>query len=107
MHYFLSAQRGEKQHIVVFKRVVLQDLKDLKVKKEEEPKYIKSVILKLNKRKDLVIRPADKDGGIVVLGKAQYNESIMKVGINCYMMKIHIIDYWATQCSSVGKHLNK
>lgn len=51
------------KHIEVFKKVVLQDLKDVKIKKKEKPNYIKSGIQKLTKRKDVVIRPAKGGGG--------------------------------------------
>lgn len=37
---------------------------------------MKSGIRKLTKRKDIVIRPADKGGGIVILSKNQYNNSM-------------------------------
>lgn len=44
---------------------------------EEEPDYIGG-IWKLTKGKDLVVRPADK-GGIVILSKEQYNEGMTKL----------------------------
>lgn len=61
------------------KKVVLEDLKDLKIKKKEEPDFVKSGIRKLTKRKDDVIWPTDKGGGIVILSKEQYNESMLKM----------------------------
>lgn len=64
------------KHIEVFKRVVLEELKELKIRKKEDLKNIKSGIRKLTKRKDLVIRPADKGRGIVVLSKEQYSTSM-------------------------------
>lgn len=67
------------KHVDVFKKAVFQELKDLKIKKSVGPKYIKCGINKLIKRKDIVIRPADKGGGIVVLSKVQYKETMNKL----------------------------
>lgn len=57
------------KYVDVFEQVVLEDLKTLKIKKREEPNFVKSGIRKLTKRKDIVIRSADEGGGIVILSK--------------------------------------
>lgn len=69
----------DNKHIDVFKKIVLDEVKDLKIKKREDPKFIKNGIRKLIKRRDIVIRPADKGGGIVILSKEQYHKSMTQM----------------------------
>ena len=59
----------ENKFLDVFKNMVVNDLEALKVKNVLDPQYIKRGIESLAKRKDIVIRPADKGGGLVVLSK--------------------------------------
>lgn len=66
-------------HIEVFKNLVTEEIKHLTVKKREEPRIIKTGIQKLIKRKDLVIRPSDKGGGIVIQTTEQYHKGMMKL----------------------------
>ena len=68
-----NPQVSNGQHIEVFKKLVLQDLEALKLKKASDPPHIKRGIQSLKKRKDIVIRPADKGGGVVVQSKEQYH----------------------------------
>ncbi|XP_040178228.1 uncharacterized protein LOC120910536 [Rana temporaria] len=55
---------------------MLQDLDTLEVKKASNPIHIKNGIQSLTKRSDIVIRPADKGGGVVVQSKTQYQMEI-------------------------------
>lgn len=52
----------ENKFLDVFKNMVVNDLDTLKVKKVQDPQYIKRGIESLEKRKYIVIRPADKGG---------------------------------------------
>lgn len=54
------------QHIDVFKRMVEKEIKNIK---PENPKNdrIWQGIKKLENRKNIVVRPADKGGGVVIL----------------------------------------
>lgn len=47
----------------VFKNMVMKDLDSLRIKKVQDPLFIKRGIESLEKRKDIVIRPTDKGGG--------------------------------------------
>lgn len=63
----------------VFRNMVIKDLDTLKIRKVNDPSYIKRGIESLIERKDLVIRPADKGGGLVVLSKTYYNNEMEKM----------------------------
>lgn len=67
---------GNEGHIEVFKKLVLKDLQELKIKKVYNPGDIKNGIKKLEARKDIVIRQADKGGAIVIQSKVDYNDEI-------------------------------
>lgn len=69
----------DNKHIKVFKHMVTEEVKNLTVKKIEEPRSIKIGIQKLTKRKDLVIRPSDKGGGIVIQTTEQYHKGMLKL----------------------------
>lgn len=56
--------------------MVLQDLDQLKIKKVHDPIHIRKGIHTLTARKDIVIRPADKAGGVVIQAKQKYQEEI-------------------------------
>lgn len=61
------------------KKVIIADLKSLKIRKKEEPNFVKCSIRKLTKRKDIVICPADMGGGIVILSKKQYTDMMVNL----------------------------
>ena len=71
-----NPQVHDNHFINVFKKLVLQDLDTLEVKKASNPIHIKNGIQSLTKRSDIVIRPADKGGGVVVQSKTQYQMEI-------------------------------
>lgn len=62
--------------VEVFKQLVLRDLEDLPVKKSLNPKYIREVIKALEARKDVIICPADKGGGVVIMHKSYYHTQL-------------------------------
>ena len=66
------------QHIEVFSKMVLKDLDQLKVKKLPNPMAIHKGIKMLEENKEVIIRPADKGGAIVVLAKDYYYEELAK-----------------------------
>lgn len=49
--------------------MVCSDLDTLNIRKVIDPKYFRRVIASLERKKDIVIHPTDKGGGMVVLGK--------------------------------------
>lgn len=67
---------GTAGHIDVFKKTILNDLQDLKIKRVLDPGIIKNGIKKLEARKDIVLRQADKGGAIVIQSKVDYNEEL-------------------------------
>lgn len=60
----------------MFKKLVLQDLESLKLKKISDPIHIKKGIKLLKERNDVVIRPADKGGALVLQSKEQYQNEL-------------------------------
>lgn len=54
-----NPQNKDNKHIEVFQNMILGNLHRLKVKKLQNPSWIKRGIEKLEKKKDLVIHPAD------------------------------------------------
>lgn len=67
-----NPQISDNQHINVFKKLVLQDLESLKLKKMSDPIHIKKGTKLLTERNYIVIRPADKGGALVIQFKEQY-----------------------------------
>ena len=66
-----NPQISNNHFIEVFKQLVLKDIEELPVK-GVNPRYIKEGIESLEDKKNVVIRPADKGGGVVVLDKEFY-----------------------------------
>ena len=62
--------------IQVFKELVTKDLLSLKITKPRGVFPIQTNIKKICQRNEIVIRPADKGGGIVILDKSQYVEEM-------------------------------
>lgn len=56
----------------VFRDVVLRDLESIKITNRRMSKNLEEGLDSLCNNKDLVIRPADKGGGIVVLDRSDY-----------------------------------
>lgn len=65
--------------IRVFRDVVLRDLEDIKVKKFRMQKDLEVGLDSLCNNKSLVIHPADKGGGIVVLDRCDYLKEIHRI----------------------------
>lgn len=63
--------------IEVFKNLVLKDIEELVPKKRVNPEYIKEGIKSLENRKNIIVRPADKGGGVVGLDKSFYHNQMM------------------------------
>lgn len=59
--------------------MVSHDLNQLRIKKITDPQYIKRGIQSLAERKDIVIRPADKGGGLVILSKEYYQSEMVRL----------------------------
>lgn len=58
-----NPQNPGNHFIEVFKSLVLNDIDKLPSRKGVNPHYIREGIISLEKKKDLIIRPADKGGG--------------------------------------------
>ena len=63
----------------VFRDVVLRDLDKIKISKFKMNKNLEEGLETLCKNKELVIRPADKGGGIVVLDRKDYLRELNKI----------------------------
>lgn len=60
-------------HIEMFKQLVLKDLENITPKNNIDPRYIQKGIQALEKRNNIIVRPADKGGQVVILDKQFYN----------------------------------
>lgn len=65
--------------IKVFRDILLRDLDRLKIKNSKMIRDLELGLDQLCKRKDLVVRPADKEGGIVVLNKSDYLHELDRI----------------------------
>lgn len=70
---------SDNRHLEVFKNMVCNDLDQLKIKKVRDSQVIRRGICSLEQRRDIVIRPADKGGGLVVLSKAYYQAEMLQL----------------------------
>lgn len=68
--------KNDHKHVEVFKNMVISDLEKMKVRKVGDPAYLKKGIRALEKNKNVVIRPADKGGGLVIMSKSYYQEEM-------------------------------
>ena len=64
-----NPQHTDTKHLDVFRNLVCKDLDSLQIKKVKDSQCIQRGITSLEKRNEIVIRPADKGGGLVVLSK--------------------------------------
>lgn len=62
----------------VFKNLVLRDLEQIVPKKDVNQRHIREGIESLEKRKDIIVRPADKGGG-VILDKGFYHQQMTEM----------------------------
>ena len=60
-----NPQYTDTRHLDVFRNMVCKDLESLNIKRVKDSQCIKRGILSLEKRNDIVIRPADKGGGLL------------------------------------------
>ena len=74
-----NPQGQDSRHLDVFKNLVCKDLEDLRIKNVRDSHHIKKGIKSLELRNDIVIRPADKGGGLVVLSKTYYQEEMTRL----------------------------
>ena len=65
---------GMAPNIKVFRDVLLRDLEKIDVRKTKLNKSLQAGFDQLCEEKSIVIRPADKGGGIVILNKSDYLE---------------------------------
>lgn len=73
---YITHKRVTANTLKFLKKLVLQDLDTLKLKRASDLLHIKKGIQTLTKRKDIVIRPADKGGEVVIHSKEQYMKEI-------------------------------
>ncbi|XP_077346362.1 uncharacterized protein LOC143989996 [Lithobates pipiens] len=77
---YYSPRRGPiPPNIRVFRDVVLRDLDSLKVRKVRMQRDLEAGLDSLCTNKSLVIRPADKGGGIVVLDREDYLKEMHRI----------------------------
>lgn len=73
----INLQNSSNHFIEVFKNLVLTDIERLNPIKRVNPDYIINGIKSLEKKKDIIIRPADKGGGVVILEKTFYHKQLV------------------------------
>lgn len=59
--------------------MVLKDIESRNPKKRVNPEYNREGIESLEGRNDIIIRPADKGGGVVVSDKQFYHNQLMEL----------------------------
>lgn len=67
------------KYVDLFKKLVTTELEQLPIKRAYEHRDFKKGLSALEKRDDIVIRPADKGGGIVVLSLQQYKDEMNRI----------------------------
>lgn len=74
------------KHVEVFKQMVLKDVEKLIPRKNVNSKYIEDGLKSLESKKDVIIRPADKGGGVVILDNNFYHSQLnnMLLDTNTY-----------------------
>lgn len=70
---------ADNKYLEVFKNVVFNDLDKMKIRKVVDPHFIRQGMESLEKRKEIIIRPADKGGGLVILDKTKYLAEMNKL----------------------------
>lgn len=75
--YLFNPQIVNSYHFKVFKNLVLRDLENIQSIKNINLHYISEGIISLGNRKDVIIRPADKGGGVVMLDKEFYHRPLL------------------------------
>lgn len=65
--------------VEVFKQLVLKDLQTIPLKKSLNPKHIQEGIKALENRKKIIIRTADKGGGVVIMDKTYYHSQLQTI----------------------------
>lgn len=63
----------------IFKDLVLSDLAQLPIKKPYSHPSFQAGLKSLSENKDIVIRPADKGGGMVVLDRIDYEREMYRI----------------------------
>ena len=68
-----NPQKGTHHHVEVFKSMVQGKIQDLEIKRTTHSnKLVMEGIKALEQNKNIVVRPADKGGGVVILKRADY-----------------------------------
>lgn len=66
-------------NVAIFRDLVLKDLTNLRMKTVQPEYDVRIGIEALCRRKDIIIRPADKGGAIVILDKDSYNNEMQRI----------------------------
>lgn len=69
----------DNKYLEVFKNMLFNDLDKMKVRKAVDPLPIRQGMKSPEKRNDIIIHPADKGGGLVILDKSKYLEELHKL----------------------------
>lgn len=74
-----NPKKGTHHFIEVCKHLIQDDVKNFKIKKYKQNERIWEGIKQLEKKKDIVMRPADKGGRLVILTKKDYNQEVFRL----------------------------
>lgn len=69
----------DNKYLEVFKNMVFNDLDRMRLRKVVDPQYIGKGMESLEKRKEIIIHPADKEGGLVILDKTYYQAEMSQL----------------------------
>lgn len=64
------------QHVEVFRNLILKDLEQIVPKKNINPRHMQEGIVQLEGINNIIICPADKGGGVVIVDKIFYDTQL-------------------------------
>lgn len=74
-----NPKKGSNQYIEVFRNMVQDEVRLIETSKQQNNQKIWEGIKKLEENKQIVVRPADKGGGLVILTKENYNKELQRL----------------------------
>lgn len=60
----------------------MRDIEELPIKNRVNPGYIRDGLKSLEDKKNIIMRPADKGGGVVLMNKTFYHNQLMGIGLH-------------------------
>ena len=73
-----NPQKGTNHHIEVFRKMVQDDIRELPIPQNGSSAKFKQGIKSIEQNKQIVVRPADKGGGLVILNREYYYKEMQQ-----------------------------